>query len=317
MLVAAVLLSTLAVGALGYTRLARAQVEAAHPPDGRFVPVEGGRLHVYAAGTPRADGFALVLVHGASSNGADMMHALGRDLSREAHVIAVDRPGHGWSERPGGEADAQPDAQARLIAQAVDAMGVKRALIVAHSLAGAVAVDLALTRRDLVAGLVLLAPVTHPWPGGIAWYYGPAASPVLGPLFSRVVAVPVASMVLEQGAAAVFAPQPLPLDYIEKARVRLLLRPETFVANAQDVSALHGFVSRQNTRHGEIDQPMTIITGDRDTIVSPVIHSTALSRQVAGSKLIVLPGVGHQPHYAAPDLVLAEIRALADRVSRP
>jgi pimeloyl-ACP methyl ester carboxylesterase len=137
---------------------------------------------------------------------------------------------------------------------------------------------------------------------------------VIAPLFARFVAVPVASLVLEQGAASVFAPQPLPPDYIEKARVRLLLRPDPFVANAQDVGALHAFVSRQSTRHGEIRRPVTIITGDSDTIVSPVIHSRALSREVSQARLIVLPGVGHQPHYAAPDLVLGEIRALVARV---
>jgi pimeloyl-ACP methyl ester carboxylesterase len=316
-LVASVLLSALAIGAFGYTRLAQAKVEATYPPDGRFVPVEGGRLHVHEAGTSKDDGFALVLLHGASSNGADMMHALGRDLARDFRVVAIDRPGHGWSDRPGGLRDAQPDAQARMISQALAALGITRAVIVAHSLAGAVGVNFALRRADLAVGLVLLAPVTHPWPGGIAWYYGPASWPVFGPLFARLVAIPVASAVLEQAAAGVFAPQPLPVDYIEKARVRLLLRPATFVANAQDVSVLHAFVSRQTAFHGEIAQPVTLITGDRDETVSPVIHSQAFSREAQQAKLVVLPGVGHQPHYAAPDLVLAEIRALAAKVRAP
>ena len=42
-----------------------------------------------------------------------------------------------------------------------------------------------------LAGLVLLAPATHPWPGGVTWYYDLAARPVVGPLFSWTVALPV------------------------------------------------------------------------------------------------------------------------------
>jgi pimeloyl-ACP methyl ester carboxylesterase len=139
-------------------------IEARYPPAGRFVQVGGGRLHVIEAG-PAAPLGTVVLLHGASGNAADPMLALGQKLSGRYRVLAVDRPGHGWSDRIDGQAAASPARQAALIAEALRALGVGRAVVVAHSWAGAVAPNLALDHADVTGGLVLFAPVTHPWPG--------------------------------------------------------------------------------------------------------------------------------------------------------
>ena len=60
----------------------------------------------------------------------------------------------------------------------------------------------------------------------------------------------------------------------------------------------------------EITAPTVIITGDRDTIVSPDIHSRALAATLPHAKLIVLPGVGHAVQHVAADLVVAETERL-------
>lgn len=307
-----VLVSAAGVALYVATHAAVVRIEAAFPPNGRFVEVPGGRLHVIEAGLPRAEARATVLfLHGASSNAADPLFALGPRLAGRYHLLSIDRPGHGWSERPGGAADASPARQASVIRAALAQVADRPVIVVAHSLAGAVGTALSLDHPDAVAGLVLLAPVTHPWPGGIAWYYHAAAAPVLGSLFVNTIAVPVGLSALEAGAASVFAPQPMPAEYLERARIALLMRPATFAANAQDVSGLHAFVSRQQDRYGKIGVPTSIITGDTDDTVSPTIHSAAIARQIEGARHIVLPGVGHQPHYAAPQVVVAEIDRVA------
>src|SRR5262252_2409808 len=142
------------------TVLAAARIEAAHPACGRLVEVEGGKLHVLELGasTP-SDQLPIVLVHGASGNLNDLRLALGDHLARNRRVILIDRPGHGWSDRPGGVADATPGRQAALIMEALDCMGVGRFVLLGHSLGGAVAAALALAWPDRLAGLVLLAPV--------------------------------------------------------------------------------------------------------------------------------------------------------------
>ena len=169
----------------------------------------------------------------------------------------------------------------------------------------------ALDYPERVAGLVLLAPATHPWTTGIAWFYTLTATPVIGPLFARTVVLPAAYPFLGALAGTVFTPQPMPEDYARRTALALLLRPSEFMANARDVAGLLDSVKRQSPRYAEIAAPTVIITGDRDTIVSPDIHSRALARTLPHAKLIVLPGVGHAVQHVAADVVAAEIDKLS------
>ena len=263
----------LVVGLLALaTAVSALVIERQHPPAGRLVEVDGGRLHVLELGAENG-GVPIVLLHGASGNLQDMRLGLGERLARNHRVILIDRPGHGWSARFRGDEDAFPSRQAALIAQTLDALGVTRAIVIGHSFAGAIVTAFALDFPERAAALVLLAPVTHPWPGGIAWFYTLASAPVIGPLFARTIVLPMAFPLLRTLASAVFAPQPMPPDYVRHSALALLLRPVAFVANARDVARLKESVTRQSPRYAEIRAPTVIITGDRDTIVSPDIHS--------------------------------------------
>src|SRR6187551_1692171 len=212
------------------TEFAVRRIERAHPAAGRLVAVDGGRLHLLELGPAGAP--AVVLLHGASGNLEDMRVALGDRLAQRYRVILVDRPGHGWSDRPNGSADASPARQAALIHQALGRIGVTRAIIVGHSWSGALATAYTLAYPDAVLGLVLLAPVTHPWPGGVAWYNPILTAPVIGPLFARTLALPLGQLLIGPGVVSVFAPQPAPADYRDRAAVELLLRASEFIANA-------------------------------------------------------------------------------------
>ncbi len=287
------------------------RIEAVYPPQGRFVPVSGGRLHVVDSGPRDGQRAAIVLLHGASGNSADMMLSLGDRLSSRYRVLAFDRPGHGWSDRPGGRSDASPARQAALIREALDRLGVEKAIVVGHSWAGSVTANFGVDHAEKVVGLVILAGATHPWPGGVTWYYTPATAPLFGELFTRAIATPMGRFTLEPSVAGVFLPQVPPANYAQAARIPLVLRPDEFRANAEDVKDLIDFVRVQSPRYGAISVPTVIIAGDSDKTVSPTIHSAALARQIAGSKHIVLPGVGHMVHYAAADLIIAEIDGMA------
>jgi pimeloyl-ACP methyl ester carboxylesterase len=300
-LVALLLAAVTAIGAFAIAR--------SHPPAGRFVETDGGRLHVLELGTAN-DAPPVVLLHGASANLQDMRLTLGERLAARHRVILIDRPGHGWSARPDGDDAASSTRQAALIAQALDRLGVARAIVVGHSFAGTVVTAFALEHSQRVAGLVLLAPVTHPWPGGIAWFYRLASTPVIGPLFAHTIVLPAAFPLLDRLARAVSVPQTMPDDYVRRSALALLLRPSTFVANASDVARLKASVVRQSPRYAEIGAPTVIIVGDRDTIVSPQIHSRALAETLPHARLIVLPGIGHAVQHVAADIVVAEIDRL-------
>jgi len=307
------LLASLIAAAFAATLIGARLIERRHPPAGAFVEVNGGRLHVVDLG-PRpaatAGGPPIVLLHGASGNLEDMRLALAEGLSRRHRVILIDRPGLGWSDRGGG-LGPEPARQAALILQALDRIGVDRAIFVGHSWAGALVAALALSHPQRVAGITLIAPATHPWPGGISWYYDVATTPIVGALFERLAALPVGLLMLDRGARHVFAPQPRPVGYVAQAAIALFLRPGTFSANARDVADLKAFVAAQAPRYREIKVPTVIVTGDRDGTVSWRIHSQAFARAVPHAKLVVLPGVGHMPHHVAADIVAAELDRLA------
>jgi pimeloyl-ACP methyl ester carboxylesterase len=284
-------------------------IERAYPPAGRFVAVDGGRLHIVERGSPDAP--PVVLLHGASGNLGDIRLALADRLATGYRVILVDRPGHGWSDRPDGRDDASPARQAALIHQALASIGVTHAILVGHSWSGALATAYALAYPDEIAGLVLLAPVTHPWPGGVAWLNHLIAIPVLGPLIAYTVILPIGYFMVPPGVAAVFAPEIPPPDYVARTGARMVLRPLEFIANAQDLVGLKQFVTAQAPHYGEIKVPVAIIAGDADRVVYTDIHSRGIAAQLPHATLTVLPGVGHMIPYAATDLVVQAVDEVA------
>src|SRR5205085_6759479 len=148
------------------------------------------------------------MLHGASSN-LEVMRPLGERLAKTRRVILVDRPGHGWSTRE-HFSDSTPQPQARMIAEALQQLGIGRAVVVAHSWSGALALRIALDHPDRVAGLVMLAPVAYPWPGGVSQYNYAVTTPVIGPLLAYTITLPLGLMIADPGSRSVFAPQAMP-----------------------------------------------------------------------------------------------------------
>jgi pimeloyl-ACP methyl ester carboxylesterase len=290
-------------------------LERTYPPRGQTVAVSGAVLNVVDLGQRDTGLPPIVLLHGASSN-LEVMRPLAARLADKHRVILIDRPGHGWSTRERLE-DSTPQVQARMIVEALDKLGVGPSIIVVHSMAGAIGARMALDYPAHVAGLVMLAPVTHPWRGGVGWYNKLITRPVIGPLLAYTVTLPLGLLVAESGARSVFAPQIMPNDFMTSSATRLLLRPREFMANARDLVDLKAAVAEQAPRYGEIDMPVTIISGDEnDKTVTTSIHSRTFALNVKDAKLIVLPGVGHMVQYAVPDLVVSEIETMTGRIGQ-
>ncbi|WP_249123174.1 MULTISPECIES: alpha/beta hydrolase [unclassified Bradyrhizobium] len=290
-------------------------IERIYRPAGRLVDVAGGRLHVVELGPRDAAGPPLVLVHGASSNLESMRLPLGTPLARRHRVILVDRPGHGFSIRARAD-DSLPAIQAAMINEGLEKLGISSAIFVVHSLAGTLGPAMALNHPACVAGLVMLAPVTHPWRGsGVAWHDALAATPLIGPLFARTLALPAGVAVLAPGARSAFVPQAMPSHYVRDAALALLLRPLEFLANAHDRVTLKAGVLAQVGRYGDIAVPATVIAGDADTIVPIDVHARAFVAAVPHARLVELPGVGHMVQNAATDTVIAAIDAMVDALT--
>ena len=301
-----------------YTTFESAAIARRFPPQGSFVDIGGGvKLHYterLPAGPVRD---TVLLLHGASGNQADLMVPLGDRLAaRGFRVLAFDRPGHGWSDRPDGEADSWPNRQADLILQGLARIGVHRAIVLGHSWAGSLAAEIALDHPDVTRGLVLLSPVLYPWPTGLAWYYGPAASRWLGPAFTHTLTLPVGRLLLPAGIAEVFTPQRPPADFAARTGVALVLRPDEFAANAEDVFHLHEYTTRLGPRIPDIDVPTALVAGDGDVIAPSGFHAGRAAREIRGATLTILHGRGHSPHWSDPDVVVAAVDGVETRIER-
>jgi pimeloyl-ACP methyl ester carboxylesterase len=303
----------LLLGCLAYGKVMTMGFAKSHPPVGQRIPLGDLSLHVlHVPAGDAPDLPPLVFIHGASGNLLDQSIPFLPRLHSRAELLFVDRPGHGYSDRGGPENDT-PDGQAHTIARAMDAIGIKSAIIIGHSLGGAVAASFAVLHPEKTKGLLLLAPATHPWPGGVDWHYTLAAMPVIGPAFAHTI-TPVAGMLrMKSAIRAVFAPNPQPADYIASAAPTLVLRPATFRYNAIDVANLHGYVSRMAPRYSEIKVPTVVMTGDSDDVVLANIHSTSLARDIEGAELVWLRNVGHKPDYVATDIAIAALEKIAGK----
>ena len=303
-MILALFVGVIAFALLSFTLWFRRDVERRFPAIGALVDLGAGRLHVVETARAATRG-AVVLVHGGSGNFADLHVALaGRLADAGFRVFALDRPGHGWSDR----LDApSPRRQAARIVQAMQAEGVGEAIVVVHSLAGALGLAMALDAPDFVRGLVLLAPVSHPWKGGVAWYYTAATLPGLGWLL-RWLIVPLAGLATMRSAlVATFAPNPTPPDYRRRTGLDLLLRPSQFRANAEDFVGLCAAARALAPHYRHVQAPTVILMGAEDRLVSADIHARRLARDIPGATLHMLPGIGHSPHFAAPEAVVAAV----------
>ena len=304
--VVAVIAALFAIGGCSTWR-----AEKMSPPIGQFIEVDGERLHLLDTGPKESLLPPIVLIHGASGNLRDMKMALGDRLSASRRVIVVDRPGRGYSTRPAGGWRLQ--SQAGLIHDAVAKLGVEKPIVVGQSFGGAVALSYALEYQDDLSGLVLLAAVSHEWPGGVAWYNNASGWPVIGTLLRRIVIPIYAPIAAKGGVIDSFKPDEAPEGYYEKSGLTLLFRAGDFKNNAADIRCLKPQIVAMQGRYSGIHLPTAIVTGADDKTVSPTLHSAALAREIPDAYYEVIPDTGHALHHSETAKVIAAIDLVTEK----
>jgi pimeloyl-ACP methyl ester carboxylesterase len=311
---ALVLLAVL-IGIVQWRAAAReAAAEAATPPVGQILNIDGVPVHALVMG----EGPDLVLIHGASGNLRDFTMGFAEQLADRYRVILFDRPGMGWTGRLPGSGGAwntseeTPQAQAALLQKAADALEVRNPIVLGHSFGGIVAIAWGLSRPDDTAALVLAGAVSEPWPGGLGWTYTVNGSLPGGALFVPMVTAFVPKSYVEASINAIFAPQEAPAGYGDHLGTGLTLRRTSLRANAQQVNALRPHVVEMQKQYARLTMPVEAVHGDADTIVPAHIHAEVLMGDVPRGTLKILPGQGHMLQHTAPgELVAAIDRAAA------
>ena len=217
-----------------YVREESRRAEREYPRTGKSVTVSGVRLHFVDTGG--ADP-VLVLLHGNGAMIADMeISGLVNEAAKRYRVIAFDRPGYGYSERPRDRAWGAKE-QADLFRQAFAQLGLVRPLVFGHSWGTQVAVTLALDHPDSVGGLVLASGYYFPTARADGILAAPATLPLLGDLLRHTIS-PLIGRVMAPGMfRKMFAPQPVPPRFSAEFPTGLTLRPSQLRASSEETVA--------------------------------------------------------------------------------
>ncbi len=303
---ALLLLLIVVSGLIGFAAYTARRVEIAVPPQGRFLNLDGERINYLDKGA----GPALFLIHGLSGQMGNFTYALVGRLAREFRVVAVDRPGSGYSTRP-ADADASLRAQGRALAKVIRALNLDRPLIVGHSMGGAIALAIALDNPECVSGLALIAPLTEVIKTPPAPFRGLAIpSRLVRWIVAWTLATPLTMLAADRVLKEVFAPEKAPPDFATAGGGLLSLRPRNFYAASSDLLAVNNGFAEMIRRYPSLSVPVGILFGRRDGLLDYRLHGEATKEKIPNLHLEVVEG-GHMLPITAPDLVADFIRRIA------
>jgi pimeloyl-ACP methyl ester carboxylesterase len=258
----------------------------------RTVLAGGHTLSYTEAGPP--DGEVVVLLHGLASDSQTWDRAIGPLAAHGLRVLAVDLLGHGASDKPAG--GYLLDDFADSLAAFLDAIAVPAATLCGHSLGGAIAVHFGVLHPDRLRRLVLVSA------GGL----GREVHPVLRAASLRA-APAVLGLALRPGLRRWYARPGLHrLLRLTPDNVTNLRRAGRALGSVDGRAAffasLRGVIEPGGQRGSFIEMralaqhvPTMLVWNEGDPVI-PVAHAHAAHDHLPGSRLVVFPGGGHEPH---------------------
>ncbi len=288
------------------TRRIAARAERLVPASGKFLDIDGNRIHYVETG----EGPPIVFIHGLGGQLHHFRHPI-FPLLPDYRLITLDRPGSGYSGRAAGATARLPE-QAEVVAKFIKALGLERPLLVGHSLGGAVALTVALNHPDSISGVVTLAPLTHMEDEVRAEFRSLYITSRLKRwLIAQTTAVPTSLKYAPQTLAFVFGPQKWPEDYIIAGGGMLGLRPSHFYATASDIVAIEKDLGSIEARYGEISMPAAMMYGTADRVLDHRRHGLPMRDKIAGLDFDLVEGQGHMLPFTASERVAGLIKRVA------
>ena len=260
----------------------------------RYLELHGDRIAYRDTGS----GEVVLLIHGMAGS-SETWRAIIPQLAKKHRVVAPDLLGHGRSDKP--RSDYSLGAFAVWLRDLLDELGITRATIVGHSLGGGVAMQFVYQHPDYCQRLVLISS------GGLGPDVGWALRLLSAPGAELVLPLIAPRPVLAVGnklrswftSAGIRSPRAGEIwnaysSFSDRQTRQAFLRTLRSVVDyrGQSVSAL-------NRLHLSSGTPALAIWGEQDSII-PVEHAHAAHAAREGSRLEVLPGVGHFPQVESP-----------------
>ncbi len=229
------------------------------------------------------EGSPVVFLHGFGSSLESWSNVI-PEVAEEHRAIALDLKGFGWSGRP--EGDYSPTAQARLVFELLDRLGIDRAAIVAHSWGSSVALQMAHQQPDRVERLAMYGSWVYADQLPSSFYWARAEG--LGELMYGLYYDQLPN---EKLAAAFYDRSEMTQAYVDYVK-EMMQRPGT---EAAALAAVRGQrFEKLQQRYAEIEQPTLLMWGREDR-VARLRYGERLVREMPNAELEVYPRCGHFP----------------------
>ncbi|MFP3919609.1 alpha/beta hydrolase [Lysinibacillus telephonicus] len=290
------------------------KAEKSYQPAGKFITVDGIKLHFITEG----NGPPIVFLHGGILSSSDFKETVKMAAQQGYQALAFDRPGYGYSEREKNR-KISPITQATIIHKALKELGIDQPIIlVGHSWSGTMTLSYALQFPSEVAGIVTLA--------GAMYKEGYAAEN--GDLLSKVVTKPIIGSIilnmllktpLSKGMAysmvkETFAPEQVPEDYT-KELYAIGFRPGHFRANREDVLMFPETSKNLSKRYKEITVPVVIVVGEDDPF-GVIDHARRLKEDIPHAVLNIIPNIGHMIPELHPRIVMDNVNIISRKINK-
>jgi pimeloyl-ACP methyl ester carboxylesterase len=256
---------------------------------GKLLDLPGGEVQVVDSGPGK--GAPIVLIH-CFTCGIDWWDGMRPALERRRRVVAVDLLGHDGSEKP--ESGYSIENQARLVAEALDRLGISKAEVVGHSLGGPVSVALAEQSPRLVDRLVLIDSIPDDSYGDVGLIGELPFEPVIGQFLWRI----KPDFSIREGLEIAFAPGfSVPDAFIDD------VKRMTYSAYIGSHDAYEDYTGEKALpeRAAALRKPLLAIMGAEEQIAAdPRAALAAYRTGDPGSETRLIAGAGHSPNVEKP-----------------
>jgi len=271
----------------------------------QMIEVEGLVLHVEVTGHAEAARWPLVLLHGFTGSAAGwrpFLDTLGPGTLGDWPTIAIDIIGHGGSDAPAEVDRYRMECVAGDLAAVVRALGCERAVWLGYSMGGRTALQVAVHRPDVVAGLVLEGAS----PGLTTAEERAQRIASDEALALRIERDGVEQFVDYWEAIPLFASQAT-LPAAERARIRRGRLANRAIGLANSLRGMGaGAQAPLHDRLHEVTAPALLLAGELDTKYVALGHEMAVA--LPRATMHVVPRAGHAAHIEQAAIVAGLVR---------
>lgn len=291
-----------ACAALAALAVAASSAWAQAPAPRKLAVADGVELAVRSAG---AGPVPVIFLHGYSLSMDTWDKVVGKFPAARYRTVAYDLRGFGDSSKP---ADGHSMHQhARDLAALMDGLQIPRAVLVGHSLGGAIGQEFATLYPERVLALVSSDAFARHQPL-------PGASDAVRQR-AQSFGTSEQNRALLQGAVPRYfdARNAQPAD-VERF-LAIALKSSTAALRDQLLDA-YAAPALDAAKYRALAVPVLAVSGATDTVV-PVANAIALSDVVPGAEIALVPRAGHSPMWEQPDAWLRPVLDFLDRRVAP